>query len=129
MKPSILRIERLNYLLGGTLTAAAAVTQSRGIAIGVAVGAALTCVNFFVLRRLVVRWTKDGRTGNSSKAPYVVLPKMIGLMGAVAVAILVLSIDPLAFAIGYSVFIPSIAIDAIYSTVRPEGPTTEKRDG
>lgn len=128
MKPSIVRIERLNYLLGGTLTAAAAITQSRSVAIGVAVGAALTCANFFVLRRLVVRWTKDGRSG-SSKAPYVVLPKMIGLMGAVVVAILVLSIDPLAFAIGYSVFIPSIAIEAIYSTVRPEGPTTEKRDG
>lgn len=128
MKPSILRIERLNYLLGGTLAAAAALTQSRGIAIGVAVGAALTCVNFFVLRRLVVRWTDDSRAGNASRAPYVMLPKMIGLMAAVAVVILVLSIDPLAFAIGYSVFIPSITIEAIYSAVR-QGPTTERRDG
>lgn len=128
MKPSILRIERLNYVLGGTLAALAALTQSRGIAIGIAVGAALTCVNFFVLRRLVVRWTSEARSG-SSKASFLMLPKMIGMMGAVAVVILFLSIDPVAFAIGYSVFIPSIAIEAIYSAVRPQGPTTEKRDG
>ena len=43
------------------------------------------------------------------------LPKMIALMGAVAAAILLLPIDPVAFTVGYSTFIVSIVIDCIYS--------------
>src|SRR6185369_11247522 len=66
--PSLLRIERLNYALGGILVILAAVTQPRPIALGIAVGVALTCLNFFVLRKLVFKWTSDaakGKTGNA----------------------------------------------------------------
>ena len=117
--PSMMRIERLNYVLGGILVIAAAVTQSQRIALGVAVGVALTCLNFFVLRRLVVKWTTDAQQGKAGTAQLLMLPKMVGLMGAVAVAILVLPIDPIAFTVGYSLFIVSIVIDTTYSALKP----------
>ncbi|HUJ57931.1 MAG TPA: ATP synthase subunit I [Kofleriaceae bacterium] len=126
--PSILRIERLNYVLGAGLALAAAITQSGPIALGVAVGAALTCLNFFVLRKLVVRWTTEAAQGKAGHSALLMLPKMIGLMGAVALSILLLPIDPVAFTVGYSTFIISIVIDTLYSALRPTPPSTEDRE-
>jgi hypothetical protein len=116
---SILRIERLNYAIGGALTVAAAVTQPRNIALGVAIGVALTCLNFNILRRLITKWTVAAAKGERSSAPMLMLPKMVGLMGAVALAILFLPIDPIAFIIGYSIFILSIVIDTTFAALRP----------
>ena len=125
--PSLLRIERLNYALGGILVIAAALTQSQPVALGIAVGVFLTCLNFLVLRKLVTKWTSDAAQGRTGNAPLLMLPKMVGLMGAVAVAILFLPIDPIAFTIGYSLFIVSIVIDTTFSAFRssPEPTSTE----
>lgn len=125
--PSMLRIERINYALGGVLVIAAALTQSPRVALGVAVGVLLTCINFFVLRKLVVKWTSDAAKGQGGTAQALVLPKMIGLMGAVAASILFLPIDPIAFTVGYSIFIVSIVIDATYAALRADEapPSTE----
>jgi hypothetical protein len=128
----MLRIERINYALGGVLIIAAAITQNRPIALGIAVGVALTCLNFYVLRRLVTKWTSDAAKGRTGNAPLLMLPKMVGLMGAVAVAILVLPLDPIAFTIGYSIFIISIVIDTTYSALRHEdepSPTEPNMEG
>jgi hypothetical protein len=120
--PSILRIERINYAIGGVLVIAAALTQPQPIALGVAVGVLLTCLNFFVLRRLVTKWTRDAAQGRTGSAPLLMLPKMVGLMGAVAVAILLLPIDPIAFTVGYSIFIVSIVLDTSYAALKdPDG--------
>jgi hypothetical protein len=116
--PSIRRIERLNYGIGAIVIAAGALTQPRDIALGLAVGVLLTCANFFVLRKLVTKWTRDAATGRGGNASLLMLPKMIGLMGAVALAVLVLPIDVVAFTIGYSIFILSIIVDATYSALR-----------
>ncbi len=118
--PSILRIERINYAIGGVLVIAAALTQARPIALGVAVGVALTCLNFNVLRRLVTKWTADAAEGRTGAAPLLMMPKMVGLMVAVALAIFFLPIDPIAFTVGYSIFIISIVIDTAYAGMRPE---------
>ncbi len=115
--PSILRIERINYGLGAVLALASLVTQSRSIALGVCVGVALTCANFYVLRKLITKWTASAAKGQSSNAPLLMLPKMVGLMLAVAAAVLFLPIDVVAFTVGYSVFILSIVIETIYSSV------------
>ena len=133
--PSILRIERLNYGIGAVLALASLLTQSRSIALGICVGVALTCLNFFVLRKLITKWTNAAAKGQSSNAPLLMLPKMTGLMLAVAAAVLFLPIDPIAFTIGYSIFILSIVIETVYSSViatdpadvSPEKP--EKSDG
>jgi hypothetical protein len=116
--PTIQRIERLNYGIGAVVVAASALTQPRDIALGIAVGVALTCANFFVLRKLVVKWTRDAAAGRTGNAPMLMMPKMIGLMGAVALAILFLPISVVAFTIGYSIFLVSIAVEATYSALR-----------
>jgi hypothetical protein len=126
-KPSIRNIERLNYVIAGIATIAAVLTQTRAIALGIAVGGGLTCLNFFVLRKLVTKWTADAANGTSSNAAYLMLPKMIGLMGAVVVAILVLPLDPIAFIMGYSIFIMSITIESALSTLRQ--PNRDSIDG
>jgi len=121
---SILRIERLNYILGGVLTIAAAITQPRDIALGIAIGVALTCLNFHVLRRLITKWTTAAAKGEPSNAPMLMLPKMVGLMGAVALVILFLPVQPIAFIIGYSIFIVSIVIDTTFAALRPASDET-----
>ena len=115
--PSILRIERLNYGLGAGVALASLLTQSRSIALGVCVGIALTCANFYVLRKLITKWTTAAQKGAPSNAPLLMLPKMVGLMLAVAAAVLFLPIDPIAFTVGYSIFIISIVIETIYTSV------------
>jgi ATP synthase I chain len=119
--PSILRIERLNYGLGALLAVGSLFTQSRATALGVCVGVALTCANFFVLRKLITKWTSAAAKGKASNAPLLMLPKMVGLMGAVALAVLLLPIDVIAFTIGYSIFIVSIVIETLYSSMFLDG--------
>jgi ATP synthase I chain len=119
-KPSIRNIERLNYALAGIATIVAAITQTRPFALGIAVGGGLTCLNFFVLRKLIGKWTAAAAKGNASGASYLMLPKMAGLMGAVALAILLLPLDPIAFVIGYSIFIVSIVIETAYASFKQD---------
>jgi hypothetical protein len=127
--PSIHRIERLNYGLGAALALASLLTQSKAIALGVCVGVALTCINFFVLRKLIVKWTSSAAQGQTSNAPLLMLPKMVGLMGAVAVAVLFLPIDVVAFTVGYSIFIVSIVIETIYSSIFASEPANGNNNG
>nr|HEX4316210.1 ATP synthase subunit I [Kofleriaceae bacterium] len=125
----MLRIERTNYALGGVVILAGLITQSRDIALGLAIGAGLTCLNFFVLRKLVVRWTAAAAEGRPSAAQWLAAPKMLVLMLIVTGVMLFLPIDPIAFTIGYSIFIPSIVIEATYSAMRPTpGAETESED-
>jgi hypothetical protein len=115
---SILRIERINYALAALCIAVALITADRAAVFGVALGAGLTCLNFYVLRRLVVKWTADAAAGRGRSA-VLMLPKMVGLMAAVALIVLLLPIDVIAFTIGYSIFIVSIVAETIYSGMRP----------
>jgi ATP synthase I chain len=124
-KPSIVRIERMNYAIAAVLSIATFLTQTHAIALGVTVGAVLMCGNFFLLRKLVIKWTTDAAQGKTGAAPYLMLPKMVALMGAVAIAILLLPIDAIAFVIGYSIFLVSILIETIYSAIVPT-PQEEK---
>ena len=119
-RPKIHNIERLNYVIVGLATIVCALTQSQRFALGFAVGGGLTCLNFFVLRKLIGKWIADAAAGRGSNASYLMLPKMAGLMGAVAVAILVLPLDPIGFVIGYSIFLVSIAVEIAAASFRTE---------
>jgi len=127
--PSIRRIERLNYGISAGATLVALVTQTRPVTLGLAVGAALTCLNFYVLRRLIVKWTAEAARGQGGNSGMLMVPKMIGLMGAVAAAVLLLPIDVAAFAIGYSIFIVSIIVDATYTALRPSAADSASENG
>ena len=127
--PSIRRIERLNYGISAAVILLALLTQPRDVVLGVAVGAGLTCANFWVLRRIIVKWTGEVATGKAGNSSLFMLPKMLVLMGAVAVAILVLPIDVVAFTVGYSIFIVSIVVDTVYASVRTEPGETPETNG
>jgi hypothetical protein len=117
----IRRIERLNYVLGGIAIIVAALTVPQKLALGVALGVVLTSLNFAALRWLVFRWTAAVKAGDEqgSNRIYLILPKMIGMMGAVALVMIFLPIDAIGFLIGYSIFLPSIVIGAVMDTVAP----------
>jgi hypothetical protein len=116
---AILRIERLNYLFGGVLIILAALFATQSQALGLAVGVLLTCLNFFFLRKIVFRWTAAVKAGDDKGGTriYLILPKMIGLMGAVVLVILLLPIDAVAFVIGYSIFIASIVVGTVLDLI------------
>ena len=117
--PSILRIERWNYGISAVAIVIALATQSQRVALGLAVGAGLTCLNFYVLRRLIVKWTTEAAKGRGGNSGLLMMPKMVALMGAVAAAVLLLPLDVVAFAIGYSIFIVSIIVETTYTALRP----------
>jgi hypothetical protein len=129
--PSILRIERLNYGISAVAVLLALVTQGRDVTLGLAIGAGLTCLNFYVLRKLIVKWTTEAAQGKGGNSALLMLPKMVGLMAAVAAAVLLLSIDVIAFAVGYSIFIVSIVVETTYTALRPAaaGAASENEDG
>src|SRR5262245_20193920 len=127
--PSIHRIERLNYGISAGVILIALITQSRAVTLGLAVGAGLTCLNFYVLRRLIVKWTAEAARGQGGNSGLLMLPKMIGLMGAVAAAVLLLPLDVVAFAIGYSIFIVSIIIETTYTALRPSASDSASENG
>jgi len=125
---SLLRIERMNYLLGAILSVAALVLYPLPISLGVAVGVALTCINFAILRRLVFRWTSDAAKGVSTGGALLMLPKMVGLMGAVVIALAFLPINAIAFVVGFSVFLASIIVEAVYSAVSSSSESTSSSE-
>lgn len=129
--PSLRRITRMNLALGGVLVIAGALTQPKPMALGVAVGVALTCLNFFVLARLVKRWTADAARGGTkpSSSSYLMMPKMVILMLAVVAALEFLPIDPIGFVVGYSTFVLSIMIEAVYSNMIPPPADTTDTTG
>ncbi|MBK7538467.1 MAG: ATP synthase subunit I [Myxococcales bacterium] len=116
---SMVRIERLNYALGGIAVIAAALSQPRSIALGIAVGVALTCLNFAVVSRLVARYTRDAARGDAGNHMLLVLPKMMLLMAAVVASLWLLPINAAAFAAGYSIFIVSILVESVHAALRP----------
>ena len=119
---SMVRIERLNYLLGAAVTLGALFVGTRSQVLGVAIGVALTCLHFTILRRLVFRWTADTAAGKASNRVVLIMPKMVALMAAVVLALMFLPISAVAFTIGYSVFVASIMIETIYSQLAPPPP-------
>ena len=127
--PSIQRIERLNYGLAAILILGSLVTQSKPIALGVTVGSLLTCLNFFALRRLIMKWTSEAAVGKHGNTPLLMLPKMVGLMVSVVLALMFLPIDPVAFTIGYSTFIVSIILDTTFSALRPPTNESDEKHG
>lgn len=106
------RIERWNYLLAAALVAAAALLTPRSVAVGLTVGAAVTCANFSLIRRLVGRWFSAAADQRGPTA-LLFVPKFTGLILVVFLCIRYVPMSPVAFAIGFSIFLISIAIESI----------------
>jgi hypothetical protein len=109
---SLIRIERLNYVLGGALIVVMAFVLPFSGALGVVVGVILSCANFSVMRRMVQGWMRQARAGGGNRS-FFMAPKMALLMLAVFLAIRLLPITAEGLAIGFSVFLLSIAVETV----------------
>jgi len=112
------RIERLNYILGGVMAASAALILDRERALGVLVGVVLGSVNFSLLSRIVQRWLRGVAQGKGASG-YFLIPKMGALLAAVFLSLRFLPLSPAYFAIGFSIFLLSIAIETVRSATNP----------
>ena len=119
------RIERLNYILGGVLAAASAVFLAKEQALGMLVGVILGSVNFSLLSRIVQRWLRGAEKGTGAGG-YFLIPKMGALLVAVFLALRFLPISPVYFAIGFSIFLLSIAIETVRFATNPSDDEVEE---
>jgi hypothetical protein len=103
------RIERINLILAALLTAlAGALWGARGAA-AAAVGALLACADFWLLVRIGSRLVASARTGSPSRGlAFLLVGKTMALFALVFIAIAVVRLDAVAFALGFSVFVVSI---------------------
>jgi hypothetical protein len=119
MERSLLRIERMNYVIGGVFCIVAAFTQGKSMALGIAIGVVLTCLNFAAMRRIIGKATAAAAGGESTNRLLLIMPKMLLLMAAIVLALKFLPVNAVGVAIGYSVFVVSIMIEAVYSVMSP----------
>jgi hypothetical protein len=117
---ALLRIERTNYLLGAILVVVVAILGTSEQTLGAAVGAALSAVNFSFVRR-IVEGILAAPAGDRARPALVMIPKMSGLMLAVALALFFLPLSAVMLAAGFSIFLVSIAIETIRFVSRPRG--------
>jgi hypothetical protein len=113
---SLRSIERLNYMLGAILVAGAAILMSRPDVLGVLVGVALSCANFTLMRRMVQWWISAAPERRAPRT-LMLLPKMLGMMLAVFLAVFFLPVSGIGVLIGFSVFLGSIAIETVRFTL------------
>jgi hypothetical protein len=109
--PALARIQRANLILGVALTALAGILWGvRGTA-AAAAGAALACADFYFLGVLGARALARVRAGASPWAlGLALIAKMAALFALVFVAVRVVRLSVLPFALGFSVFVVSILL-------------------
>jgi hypothetical protein len=117
---ALARIERTNYLLSTAVIALGAVLLGRSYVVGLAAGSLIGAVNFSLIRRLVETWMRRPPKRRSATA-FLFVPKMAALMAVVFAAVRYLPLSPTAFAIGFSIFLISIAIEAVRFTLGASG--------
>lgn len=111
---SLDKISRANLVLGAALTAVAGLLWGAGGMLAAGVGAALACLNFWAIARLgrrAVRRVEAGAGGGHAVALAVGLViKMTVLFALVWIAVRVIKLQALPFAMGISVFVFSILL-------------------
>ena len=126
MNPNDLaKIERWNYVIAGVFILASAFLFSARVTLGVAVGGILACANFTAMRVLI---TKSLRASGTRRMALQLL--LMGKMGVLFVmvflAIRFLPINPVALAVGMSVFLIAIAVESIRFSQSPNGDHSER---
>jgi hypothetical protein len=111
------RIERANLVLAVLLTALAGVVWGAHGAIAAGAGAVLACADFWLLLRIGARLVASARDGNPSRGlSFLLIGKTMALFALVYIAIGVLHLDAIPFALGFSVFVVSIMMLGLQAT-------------
>ena len=125
------RIERINLILAVLVTGlAGAIWGARG-AVAAGAGAALACADFWLLVRIGSRLVASARAGNPSRGlTFLLLGKTMALFALVFIAIAVLHLDAIPFALGFSVFVVSIMMLGLRAgqETTQETTTTQERE-
>jgi len=107
----IARIERWNAILAAIVIAGCALWGSDRALWGAAVGGAIACLNFWAVRRVVAASLR--LEGPKRAALQMLLVAKMGiLMVLIFLVLKYLPVDPAALAVGLSVFVGSIALEA-----------------
>jgi hypothetical protein len=107
------KITRANLVLGAVVTAVAGLLWGAHGMLAAGVGAALACVNFLAITRLGRRAVRRVESSGSAQGIALaagLLLKMTALFALVWVAVRVLKLQALPFALGMSVFVFSILL-------------------
>lgn len=120
------KIARANVVLGVAITAVAGLIWGASGTLGAGVGAALACLNFWAIGRLGRRAVQRVEAGVTSGPAFALaaglLLKMTALFAMVWVAVRVIKLQALPFALGMSVFVFSILLVGLSAgTSEPSG--------
>lgn len=122
------RISRMTAVLGAAMCLGAVLLFSPAVALGVTVGAALAAANLFSVRYLVTAsLRKDGL--KRAALQLLLMGKMGLLFVMVFLAIRFLPINPIALAVGMSVFLVAIAVESLRFSMSPTGNDERAPDG
>jgi hypothetical protein len=111
MIPVLAKIERANLILAVALTSLAGILWGGPGMISAGVGAVLACVDFYFLGRLGARAVASVQAGGSPWGlGFALICKMAALFALVFVAIRVVRLAVMPFALGFSVFVVSILL-------------------
>lgn len=128
MGPERLKVmERWNLAFAGIAIIVAALAFDAPVVWGVLVGSALACVNFWAIRKIweSLLHTPAEATARRQSIQTLFIFKTIALVAVVFVAIRFLPISPVAFAVGISIFLLSIAVESARYALR--GPASSER--
>ena len=121
------RIERVNLILGALITCLAGALWGLRGAVSAGAGAAIGCADFWLLVRIGSRLVASARSGSPSRGLSVLLlGKMMALIGLVFLAIVVVHLDPVPFALGFSVFVVSILMLGLRANAMQEEPEEQE---
>lgn len=109
------KITRANLVLGAAVTAVAGLLWGAHGMLSAGVGAALACLNFVAITRLGRRAVRRVETGGGGSGQGIALAaglliKMTALFAMVWVAVRIIKLQALPFALGMSVFVFSILL-------------------
>ena len=112
------RIERINLILAVLITCLAGFLWGARGALAAGVGAALACADFWLLVRIGARLVASAREGNPSRGlSALLLGKTVALFALVFIAIAVVHLEAIPFALGFSVFVVSIMMLGLRATM------------
>jgi ATP synthase I subunit len=126
METKLLRtVERWNLILGIALTILSLLTFRTRIVLGIATGAAVACVNFAILRRLVEKIVAARSKGLLIA---IVLVKMVALLVTVWLVLKFLPVNVIAFTVGLSIFLVSFVIATVKVSVAQAAEDTKRHE-
>jgi hypothetical protein len=116
------RVLRLNLVLGALVCAASLLFRRADVALGTALGAALSAANFYAIRRVTARVLASANPRKQFMLMSLLVVKMAALIGLVYIVIRYTPVHVVAFVVGLSTFLLSIILTTFFAGSGDNGP-------